>query len=90
MWWLKAHHPARGPDPRRSDKETLMGEPSTDRSPKGPREASDPGSTRHGTNAGSGANEPKHRERKEQAGRCISRQGGDQTRREPRADGGSG
>ena len=51
-----------------------------DKRPDGPREAGDPSSTRHGTNAGSGANEPKHRERKEAAGRCVSRQGGDQTR----------
>ena len=51
-----------------------------DRSPSGPREANDPGSTRHGTNSGTGANQPKHRERKETAGRCVSRQGGDQTR----------
>jgi hypothetical protein len=50
-----------------------------DRSPSGPREAHDPGSTRHGTNAGSGANQPKRHERKEQAG-FESRQGGDQTR----------
>lgn len=51
-----------------------------DRSPSGPREANDPGSTRFGTNAGSGANEPKHREGKEEAGRSTPRQGGDQTR----------
>jgi hypothetical protein len=51
-----------------------------DRSPSGPREANDPGSTRYGKNAGSGANEPKHSERKEQAGRSEPRQGGDQTR----------
>lgn len=51
-----------------------------DRSPSGPREANDPGSTRYGTNAGSGANEPKQREGKEEAGRSKPRQGGDQTR----------
>ncbi len=51
----------------------------SDRSPSGPREANDPGSTRHGTNSGSGANEPKHTERKEEAGRSAPRQGGDQT-----------
>ena len=50
-----------------------------DRSPSGPREASDPGSKRHATNSGSGANEPKRGERKEQDG-WVSRQGGDQTR----------
>ena len=54
-------------------------DPGPDRSPSGPREADDPGSTRHGTNSGTGANEPKHRERKETSGRCVSRQGGDQT-----------
>lgn len=51
-----------------------------DRSPSGPREANDPGSTRHGTNSGSGANQPKRTERKEEAGRSTPRQGGDQTR----------
>jgi hypothetical protein len=56
------------------------GEAGPDRSPSGPREANDPGSTRYGTNAGSGANEPKHDERKEIAGRSTPRQGGDQTR----------
>jgi hypothetical protein len=50
-----------------------------DRSPSGPREANDPGSTRYGTNSGSGSNEPKHNERKEERG-SKSRQGGDQTR----------
>ena len=50
-----------------------------DRSPSGPREANDPGSTRHGTRSGSGSNEPKHGERKEERG-FVSRQGGDQTR----------
>jgi hypothetical protein len=50
-----------------------------DRSPSGPREAHDPGSTRYGTRSGSGSNEPKHNERKEERG-FVSRQGGDQTR----------
>ena len=50
-----------------------------DRSPSGPREANDPGSTRYGTNTGSGANQPKRHERKESAG-FEPRQGGDQTR----------
>ena len=58
-----------------------------DRSPSGPREANDPGSTRYGTNAGSGSNEPKHSERKEQAGRSTPRQGGDQTREDGDAQG---
>ena len=49
-----------------------------DRSPSGPREANDPGSTRYGTNSGSGANQPKRNERKESAG-FESRQGGDET-----------
>jgi hypothetical protein len=52
-----------------------------DRSPSGPREANDPGSTRYGTNSGSGSNEPKKNERKEERG-FRSRQGGDQTRDE--------
>lgn len=50
-----------------------------DRSPSGPREANDPGSTRQGTTSGSGSNEPRHSERKEERG-WVSRQGGDQTR----------
>lgn len=41
--------------------------------------AGDGAETRHGTRSGSGANEPKHNERKEQ-GDWVSRQGGDQTR----------
>ena len=49
-----------------------------DRSPSGPREANDPGSTRFGTNSGSGSNEPKKNEAKEERG-FRSRQGGDQT-----------
>ena len=39
----------------------------------------DQADTRHRTVSGSGGNEPKHNERKEQAG-WVSRQGGDQTR----------
>ena len=39
----------------------------------------DQADTRYGSNAGSGANEPKHAERKEGPG-WVSRQGGDQTR----------
>jgi hypothetical protein len=56
-----------------------------DKSPSGPREAGDPGSRRHATNAGSGANEPKREERKEQR-RWVSRQGGDQTRGDAEGD----
>ena len=41
--------------------------------------ASDRAQTRHETRSGSGSNEPKHNERKEQ-GDWVSRQGGDQTR----------
>jgi hypothetical protein len=51
----------------------------TDRSPSGPREANDPGRTRHGTNSGTGANEPKRSERKETDRGFEPRQGGDQT-----------
>jgi hypothetical protein len=36
--------------------------------------------TRYGQNPGSGANEPKHREKKEQRPDWIQRQGGDQSR----------
>ena len=43
------------------------------------------GSTRHGTTSGSGSNEPKHSERKEERG-WVSRQGGDQTRRQTGGD----
>ena len=57
-----------------------------DRSPSGPREANDPGSTRYGTNAGSGGNQPKRHERKDSAG-FRSRQGGDQTRPSGQDDG---
>jgi hypothetical protein len=47
--------------------------------PSGPRDANDPGSTRYGKDGrGTGANEPKHGERKEQ-GDWTSRQGGDQS-----------
>lgn len=63
-----------------SDHDTDEARRGPDRSPSGPREANDPGSTRHGTNSGSGSNEPKHAEGKEDAGRSTPRQGGDQTR----------
>ena len=46
--------------------------------PSGPRDANDPGDTRYGKGRGSGANEPKHGERKEQ-GDWTSRQGGDES-----------
>ncbi|MDF2734695.1 MAG: hypothetical protein K0S97_1318 [Chloroflexota bacterium] len=58
-------------------------QPGPDKSPSGPREANDPGSTRYGTNPGSGSNEPKHRERKETDRGFEPRQGGDQTRTQP-------
>lgn len=62
------------------------GQPGPDRSPSGPREANDPGSTRYGTNSGSGSNQPKDDERKEADGEFESRQGGDQTGGPPRDD----
>jgi hypothetical protein len=46
--------------------------------PSGPRDANDPGSTRYGKGRGTGSNEPKHNEKKEQEG-WTSRQGGDQS-----------
>jgi hypothetical protein len=55
-------------------------QPGPDKSPSGPREANDPGSTRYGKNPGSGSNEPKRNERKETDRGFESRQGGDQTR----------
>ncbi|HET7726908.1 MAG TPA: hypothetical protein VFK54_06220 [Candidatus Limnocylindrales bacterium] len=39
------------------------------------------GSSRYGRNPGSGSNEPKQHERKEQRPDWVPRQGGDQTRR---------
>jgi len=54
-------------------------QPGPDKSPSGPREANDPGSTRYGTNSGSGSNEPKANERKETDRGFRSRQGVDQT-----------
>lgn len=57
-----------------------------------PDEAARGGSARHGTNSGSGSNEPKGHERKEQKG-FVPRQGGDETRtggQEPRQDDGGG
>ena len=56
-------------------------QPGPDKSPSGPREANDPGSTRYGTNSGSGSNEPKGKERKETDRGFESHQGGDQTGR---------
>jgi hypothetical protein len=44
-----------------------------------PRGRRDGQPTRHATVSGSGANEPKHNERKETAG-WLTRQGGDRTR----------
>lgn len=46
--------------------------------PSGPRAANDPGDTRYGKGPTSGANEPRHGERKEQGG-WTPRQGGDQS-----------
>jgi hypothetical protein len=42
--------------------------------------AADGGSARYGQRSGTGANEPKHGERKEQREDWVRRQGGDQTR----------
>ena len=42
--------------------------------------------TRYGQNSGSGANEPKHREKKESHPDWIHRQGGDQSRPDARPD----
>ena len=57
---------------------TGLGQGSASGNPSGPRDANDPGSTRYGKGQGTGANEPKHGERKEQ-GDWTSRQGGDQS-----------
>ena len=51
----------------------------SERGSSGSGKASDRAQTRHETRSGSGSNEPKHNERKEQ-GDWVSRQGGDQTR----------
>ena len=61
-------------------------QPGPDKSPSGPREANDPGSTRYGQDSGSGSNEPKHRERKETDRGFEPRQGGDQTGTQPAQD----
>ena len=45
------------------------------------------GDTRYGHRAGSGANEPKRHEKKEQAPDWRPRQGGDQTRSDPEKQG---
>ena len=56
-----------------------MGQAGPQGNPSGPRDANDPGSTRYGKGGrGTGANEPKHSEAKEQ-GDWTSRQGGDQS-----------
>lgn len=58
---------------------TGLGQGGPQGNPSGPRDANDPGSTRYGKDGqGTGANEPKHGERKEQ-GDWSSRQGGDQS-----------
>jgi hypothetical protein len=55
-----------------------MGQGGPQGNPSGPRDANDPGSTRYGKSGGTGANQPKHDEKKEQ-GDWTSRQGGDQS-----------
>jgi hypothetical protein len=57
-----------------------MGGPTRDRSSGEADRAARGGSARYGQNAGSGNNEPKHHEKKEQRPDWVSRQGGDQTR----------
>jgi hypothetical protein len=57
---------------------TGLGQGGPQGNPSGPRDANDPGSTRYGKGRATGANEPKHGERKEQ-GDWTSRQGGDQS-----------
>jgi hypothetical protein len=55
-----------------------MGKGGPQGNPSGPRDENDPGSTRYGKGGGTGANEPKHSETKED-GDWTSRQGGDQS-----------
>jgi hypothetical protein len=55
-----------------------MGQGGPQGNPSGPRDANDPGSTRYGKARGTGSNQPKHNEEKEQGG-WTSRQGGDQS-----------
>ena len=55
-----------------------MGQGGPQGNPSGPRDTADPGSTRYGKNSGSGANQPKRDEKKEQED-WSSRQGGDQS-----------
>jgi hypothetical protein len=81
-------HPYGGTDMPEEHAEQRSPDRGPDRSPSGPREANDPGETRYGHQSGSGSNEPKHEERKEQAGRSTPRQGGDQTREQGGDDGG--
>ena len=57
---------------------TGLGQGGPQGNPSGPRDANDPGSTRYGKDRGTGSNEPKHSEKKEQDG-WTSRQGGDQS-----------
>jgi hypothetical protein len=54
--------------------------PSRDRSSNRADESASGGSARYGQTSGSGRNEPKHHERKEQREDRVPRQGGDQTR----------
>ena len=57
---------------------TGLGQGGAQGNPSGPRDANDPGSTRYGKGRGTGTNQPKHGERKEQ-GDWTARQGGDQS-----------
>ena len=57
---------------------TELGQGGAQGNPDGPRDASDPGSTRYGKGRGTGANEPKRSERKEK-GDWTARHGGDQS-----------
>lgn len=70
--------PIGSPTASRSGRAPEQGQGGPNGNPTGPRDANDPGSTRYGQVSGSGRNEPKDHERKEQAG-FRSRQGGDQT-----------
>jgi hypothetical protein len=58
---------------------SALGQGGPSGNPTGPRDANDPGSTRYGKSRGTGANEPKHNETKEDGG-WVSRQGGDQSK----------
>jgi hypothetical protein len=57
---------------------TGLGQGGPQGNPNGPRDANDPGSTRYGKGRGTGTNQPKHGERKQQDD-WTARQGGDQS-----------